>query len=75
MILFGGPVLSSGSRGLCSLSEPHLHMSRRTWHEALSCPVWIDSDVYMSGLGLFYLSDALGVKHLVAQFGLTLTST
>ncbi len=22
---------------------------RRAWHEALSCPVWIDSHVYMSG--------------------------
>jgi hypothetical protein len=22
---------------------------RRTWHEALTCAVWIDSHVYMSG--------------------------
>jgi hypothetical protein len=22
---------------------------RRAWHEALNCPVWIDSHVYMSG--------------------------
>ncbi len=29
---------------------------RRTWHEALSCSVWIDSHVDMFGLGLIYLS-------------------
>jgi hypothetical protein len=23
---------------------------RRAWHEALSCPVWIDSHVHMCGL-------------------------
>ena len=28
---------------------------KRTWHEALSYPVWTDSHVYMFGLGLFYL--------------------
>jgi hypothetical protein len=42
MILFGGPVLSGGSRGLCSLAP---------------------------------VSGVLGMKHLVAHFELTLTST
>jgi hypothetical protein len=27
-----------------------------TWHEALSCSVWLDSHVDMFGLGLIYLS-------------------
>ncbi len=27
----------------------------RTWHEALNCPNWIDSHIYVSGVGLTYL--------------------
>jgi hypothetical protein len=30
-----------------------IHLSiRRTWREALSCLVWIDSHIYMNRLGL-----------------------
>jgi hypothetical protein len=40
-----------------------------TWREALICSVWIDFQVYMSGLGLIYLAILSGRDaHLV--FGL-----
>jgi hypothetical protein len=51
MIPFGGPVLFRVSRHVLTCT-----CLGRTWHEALSCPVWIDSHVYMFGLGLIYLS-------------------
>jgi hypothetical protein len=48
MIPFGGTVSSRGGLEACV----QLHVPHDTWREALSCSVWIESQVYMFGLGL-----------------------
>jgi hypothetical protein len=40
---------------------------RCTWHEALSCSVWIDSYVDMFRLGLIYLSIYLSIYMMVDE--------
>jgi hypothetical protein len=42
--VFGGGIVRRVSRLVLTRT-----CLRRTWHEALSCPVWIDSHVYMPG--------------------------
>ncbi len=55
-----------------ALSNPYMQQN----HVCLRAAPPSDQPMYLStSLSLAHVSDALGVKHLVAQFGLTLTST
>jgi hypothetical protein len=50
--LAGGPrVICPGGLEGCA----HQHVSQTHLHEAVICSVWVDSHVYMLGLGLVYL--------------------
>jgi hypothetical protein len=64
MITFGGTILSRGgvSRHVFTCT-----CLRHTWREALKCSNWIDSHVYMFGLGLITLGHQEPEKGLKVQ--------